>query len=178
MTMYEHENSTFTIPLTVTIRPAQLEDMRQLEWHGQFIHLRQLFERSYREQRLGKRHLLIADCNGAPIGRLFILLEGRNRNVANGTTHAYLYSLQVQDHLQGYGIGTRLIQTAERWLKERAFAIASIAVAKDNDRALSLYQRLGYGVVDESDGHWQYRDHRGRLHEVYEPCWILEKALS
>lgn len=177
MTAYEDDIHHFSVHFTLTIRQAQREDMRKLEWRGEFSHLRELFERSYREQLFGRRHLLVADSGGYPVGRLFILLNGHNAKRANGSTHAYLYSLQVMSLFQGKGIGTRLIDAAEALLRQRGFAVVSIAVAKDNPRAQALYERLGYVVVDENEGRWQYRDHRGKQQDVHEPCWILEKSL-
>src|SRR5688572_16488394 len=104
----QDEGLQFAIALNITIRPARYEDMAKLEWHGEFKHFRNLFQRSYREQIEGRRLLLIADSNGYPIGRLFIQFQSKNKVTSDGKTRAYLYSFHVMDMLRGYGIGNHM----------------------------------------------------------------------
>lgn len=172
-----HEHG-FTLQLPFVIRQATREDLKNLEWHGQFRHYRHLFRRSYREQQQGNRALLVAVLNNYPIARLFMQYRGRNHSLANGKTRGYLYSFYVMEMFRGQGIGTHLLNAAESLFKQRHYKTVTIAVAKDNTRALMLYQRCGYQVFGEDPGKWEYRDHRGRLRQVHEPCWLLEKALS
>ncbi|MGJ3238518.1 MAG: GNAT family N-acetyltransferase [Anaerolineae bacterium] len=166
------------IQVNILIRRLQADDLPRLEWYGQFRHYRRLFRRSYQGQLRGNRLLLVADVRGFPVGRLFIQFYSPNSQVSDGRTRAYLYSFQVMEMFQGHGIGTRLIQSAEMVLRQRNFQYASIAVAKNNDGALSLYERHNYIIVAEDDGKWSYLDHRGRECHVDEPCWMLEKTLS
>lgn len=175
--MTAQERATIRLELDVTLRLATQADLPKLEWHGQYTHFRMLYRRAYREQQQGRRLMLIADCNDFPIGQIFVQLASAEHGVADGITRAYLYSLRVMEMFRGLGIGTRLIDEAERELIARNFRWATIAVAKDNQRALRLYQRKGYRIFREDDGDWSFRDHRGQLHRVQEPCWILEKEL-
>jgi ribosomal protein S18 acetylase RimI-like enzyme len=165
---------TMTLPLT--IRAMCAEDLQKLEWYGQYRHFRHVFARSYHDQASGKRHLLIADFNGFPIGRLFVLLRSRNLVVADGKHRAYLYSFAVLEMFQSMGIGSHLIRAAEQLLLERGFNTATLAVAKDNAGALRLYQRHHYRIFGEDDGRWRYTDHRGNVRQVVEPAWLLEKT--
>lgn len=167
----------FNVNLPVEIRQARKEDMQQLEWNGQFAHLRNLFARSYSEQRRGRRFLLVATCNGHPIGRLFIQFNGHDTAVVKDGIRGYLYSFHVMEALRGFGIGTRLIKNAESILLERDYDFVTIAVAKDNDRALNLYRRQGYRIYADDPGKWRFRDHLGQIRHVHEPCWLLEKKL-
>lgn len=167
-----------TLRLDVNIRVAQAEDIDRLEWYGQFTHYRNLFRRSFREQLQGRRLLLVAESGGFPIGRLFIQFRSDNTMIADGYMRAYFYSFQIMEMFRGGGLGTRLMQEGERILHERGFRQATVAVAKENTGALRLYQRLGYSIFAEDAGRWHYRDHRGILREVDEPCWLLEKILS
>lgn len=176
MTAYD-EQASFAISLEITIRQASREDVNRLEWHGQYTHFRRIFQRAYREQKRGKRLILVADQRGYPIGRLFILFEGNNRTLANGYSRGYIYSFHVMEAFQRHGIGSRMMDLAEDILRERRFQIATIAVAKNNDSALRLYQKRDYQIVGEDDGKWRYKDHKGRIHHVDEPCWLLEKHL-
>jgi ribosomal protein S18 acetylase RimI-like enzyme len=167
----------FTMTMPLTIRAMSAEDLQKLEWYGQYRHFRNVFARSYHDQAMGKRHLLVADFNGFPIGRLFILLRSRNLVVADGKHRAYLYSFAVLDMFQSMGIGSHLIRAAEEVLIERGFSTATLAVAKENDGALRLYQRHHYRIFAEDDGRWRYTDHRGVVRQVVEPAWLLEKTL-
>lgn len=177
MAMINH-SIQLNISLMVQIRPCIANDLEKLEWNGQFSHFRNLFLRSYREHESGRRHILIADCQDYPIGRLFIQLDSRNRRIANGYDRGYLYSFHVMEILRGFGIGTALMQAAENHLIVEGFGFATVAVAKQNERALNLYQRLNYRIFGEDPGRWRYLDHEGHVREVDEPCWLLEKQLQ
>ncbi len=166
-----------SVTIDVVIRKAQQDDLEKLEWYGQFTHFRRLFRRSFEDQRLGKRLLLVADVNGFPVGRLFVQLYSENGVLADGTSKGYLYSLHVMEMFRGHGIGSRLIHIAEQVLRNKHYSYATIAVAKENEGALRLYQRHDYHIFDENDGRWRYTDHQGKTHDIYEPCYLLEKKL-
>src|SRR5690606_22815289 len=97
--------------------------------------------------------------------------------IADGVKRAYLYSFRVMDMFRGHGIGTRLINTAERMIIARGFTMMTIADAKDNQGALRLYERLNYRKIAEDPGRWTYTDHLGVIQQMNEPCWVLEKNL-
>jgi ribosomal protein S18 acetylase RimI-like enzyme len=172
------EPSVMTVQLSVSIRLAEKSDIPKLEWYGQYIHFRNLLRRAYREQQRGRRLLLVADCNGFPIGQVFLQLASTNELIADGHTRAYLYSFRVMEMFQGQGIGTRLLKDAETMLIEHGFKMATLSVAKTNPDAMRLYQRNGYRVFAEDAGRWNYVDHRGITQYVDEPCWVLEKFLD
>jgi ribosomal protein S18 acetylase RimI-like enzyme len=122
--------------------------------------------------------MLVADVQGYPVGQVFVQFSSGDLAFADGHTRGYLYSLRVIEALQGIGLGTRLIQAAESALRARRFTWAVIAAARDNPRALQLYQRLGYQIFTEDPGRWDFIDHEGKLRTVVEPCWVLEKRLD
>lgn len=169
MTLYDE--IALDLRLRIQLRVAQKEDIPKLEWYGQYRHFRNLFRRTFQDQQAGKRLMLLADLNHFPIGHIFIHFKVAER------PYAYLYSFRVMEMFQSQGIGTRLIQTAEELVLQRGMSQVTIAVAKTNEAALRLYQRLEYHVFSEDEGHWHYRDHRGNLRHVHEPCWLLEKSL-
>lgn len=165
------------VQLKVTIRKLQRDDLPKLEWYGEFKHYRYLFLRSYQGQVDGNRLMLVADVNDYPVGRLFIQFNSPSSKFSDGHTKAYLYSFHMMEMFRGQGIGTRLIHAAETILRKRKFQYAIIAVAKDNEGALRLYQGQDYVIYGEDKGKWQYYDHRRRVRQVHEPCWLLEKKL-
>jgi ribosomal protein S18 acetylase RimI-like enzyme len=162
---------TLPLQIDVHLRLAHADDLPKLEWYGQYRHYRNLFRRTYSEQLAGRRLMLLADLNGFPIGHIFVHLKFRQN-------HAYFYSFRVMDVFQRRGIGSWLLNQAEQAVMERGIYQAMIAVAKDNLSARRLYERMGYQVYADDEGDWSYRDHRGRLREVHEPCWLLEKLLT
>lgn len=161
----------------VTIRPAVRADLPKLEHEGNFTKFRNLFRRAFREQQNGRRLMLVADSNNYPVGRLFILYTSSDHSIADGKRRAYLYSFFVMTPFRGYGIGSAMVAHAERVLRDHGFRYVTIAVAKHNAGALRLYERLGYKKMRDDAGRWSYTDHKGRQHNINEPCWILEKAL-
>ena len=177
--------TSFSLEIDIHFRIAEESDLPLLEWYGQYEHFRNLFRLTYEGQRKGERLMLLADINGFPVGQIFILFNQRatmwqmmmGRRGKPPEQRGYLYALRVMDHLQGFGIGTRLIMKAEEIMHETGCAWTTISVAKDNPRAKKLYERLGYHVYMEDEGRWSYVDHTGKTVHVHEPCWMLEKRL-
>ncbi|MBE2266990.1 MAG: GNAT family N-acetyltransferase [Anaerolinea sp.] len=169
---------TFPVELEITFRLAKRTDLPKLEWYGQYAHFRTVFRRTFSEQEHRRRLMLVADCADFPIGHVFIQLNSGERGLSDGRARAYLYSLRVMEMFRGKGIGTRLIEEAESIVRELGFGWTTIAAAKENPRARRLYEKMGYRVFMEDDGEWSYIDHEGRMRNVHEPCWVLEKRLG
>jgi ribosomal protein S18 acetylase RimI-like enzyme len=168
--------STFPVQLEITFRLATRADLPKLEWYGQYTHFRTVFRRTFSEQEQRRRLMLIADCGDFPIGHIFVQLN--NRRSWDNRTRGYLYSLRVMEMFRGKGIGTRLVAEAETMLRELGYTWATIAAAKENPRARRLYERIGYKIFTEDEGEWSYIDHEGKIRNVHEPCWVLEKKLT
>lgn len=56
----------------------------------------------------------------------------------------YIDTLSVHPDYEGQGIGTSLIRAAEEAARARSYTKISILVEITNDRAFSLYKRIGY----------------------------------
>lgn len=175
--MTTRERPTLHLEVDITLRLAAPDDLPKLEWYGQYAHYRTLYRYAYREQRAGRRLMLVADFNGFPVGQIFVQLASNDHRIADGVTRGYLYALRVMEMFRGQGVGTRLIVEAESRLLNLGFDSATIAVSKENQGALDLYKRIGYRIFRDDPGEWNYRDHRGITRSVREPCWILEKEL-
>lgn len=171
------EAKTIDFNLDVTIRPAIKSDIPKLEWHGQYSHFRRMFRRAYYEQMRGRRLILVADKDDFPVGHIFVQFVSSNTQIADGAQRAYLYSFRVMEQFRCQGIGTRLLQEAQKLLHNRGYRTAIIAVAKHNQDARRLYERLGYYIFAQDPGRWQYTDHCGVVQHVSEPCWLLKKSL-
>jgi ribosomal protein S18 acetylase RimI-like enzyme len=166
---------TLAVHVAIHLRIATADDLPKLEWYGQYRHFRSLFRRTFYEQQLGNRLMLLADANNFPIGHIFIQLN--NTHPDEEPNRAYYYSFRVMEMFRGQGIGTSLLQEAEGLTLANGIQRATIAAARDNPGARRLYERLGYRVYGQDAGTWSYVDHRGRVCYVNEPCWLLEKYL-
>jgi ribosomal protein S18 acetylase RimI-like enzyme len=156
----------------VVIRTGNEHDLPGMEWEGEYRRYRRLYKMAMDESRAGRRFVLVAEVAGRIIGQIIVQL---NRADSAGT--GYLYAFRVRPEWRNRGIGTRLIREAETALVQLGFRRTLIAVARDNPRARQLYERLGYSLFAEDAGEWSFVDHRGKLQNVIEPSWLLEKAL-
>ena len=165
------------LDMPIVLRLAREDDLPKLEWYGQYRHFRLVYRRTYREQILGHRLMILAVCRDFPIGQLFIQLRSKEGRVAEQGRKAYFYSLRVMDMFQNLGIGSRLLDEAEAVVGSLGYHSATIAAAKHNPDARRLYERRGFRVFAEDEGRWRYIDHKGMVRLVHEPCWLLEKSL-
>lgn len=159
---------------SILIRQARAEDLEALEWEGEYRRFRLLYQRAYAEMLRGRRVLLVAEREGHVIGQIFVQVDS---DPGNGSRAAYLYALRVRPEHRNRGVGTELVREAESLLRQKGFGRALISVAKENDAARRLYERLGFEVFGEDAGNWTYVDDRGQLQEVHEPAFLLEKLL-
>jgi ribosomal protein S18 acetylase RimI-like enzyme len=146
-----------------------------MEWEGEYRRYRVVYQRAYAESLRGRRVLLVAELQGLIIGQIFVQVD--STLAAGRGEAAYLYALRVRPEYRGRGIGTDLVREAEALLRQRGYARALISVAKDNDAARRLYERLGFEVFGEDAGNWSFVDDQGQVQEVHEPAFLLEKQL-
>ncbi|MFQ5921826.1 MAG: GNAT family N-acetyltransferase [Anaerolineales bacterium] len=161
----------------VRIRFATAADLKALEWDGEYTHYGRLFKRAIDEARHGRRILLLAEIKEQVVGQIFVQLTTRATFSTKGASSGYLYAFRVKPQYRNRGVGSQLLHEAEANLAARGFRRAVISVAKRNLAARRLYERAGYAVFTEDSGEWSYIDHEGRLREVHEPAFVMEKWL-
>jgi ribosomal protein S18 acetylase RimI-like enzyme len=61
--------------------------------------------------------------------------------------YAVVDTLAVAEDWRSQGIGRVLMQRAETWAKERGIAEIELSVWEFNQRALALYEKLGYRTI-------------------------------
>jgi len=83
------------------------------------------------------------DARGALLG--FVYLE-TVVDYFTGRSHAHVSILAVAAAAEGQGVGRALLDTADRWARERGYPFVSLNVFAQNDRARAVYERLGYGA--------------------------------
>jgi ribosomal protein S18 acetylase RimI-like enzyme len=163
----------------IIIRPVREEDLPALEWDGEYTHFRKIYAQAYERSRQGTLLMWIAELIGTGIiGQVFIQLDCDRPEMANGTTRAYLYSFRIRSAFRNAGLGTQILDFVCKDLYKRGFLFVTLNVAKTNVRAKSLYERHGFHVVAPESGVWSYTDNEGKLQEVEEPAWRMEKHLK
>ncbi len=154
----------------IDIRPATADDLPKLEWFGAYAHFRELYRRTWYDHQAGRRLMLVADLHGFPIGQVWLDVTP--------VDYAYLYALRVMEPMQGFGIGTGLIESAELLARSRGYRQIQLAVEKTNADARRLYERLGYRAFSQRVDMWSYTDHHGQSHWVQEDVYGMRKILA
>ncbi len=171
------EGSPYDSDQPLRIRLATRADLDALEWDGEYAHYRRLFQRAVEEAQNGRRILLLAEIEERLVGQIFMQLTTRANFSTEGISSGYLYAFRVKSLFRNRGVGSQLLHEAEQNLVARGFLRAVISVGKRNVAARRLYERAGYAVFTEDSGNWSFIDHLGRLREVSEPAFVLEKWL-
>jgi ribosomal protein S18 acetylase RimI-like enzyme len=124
-----------------------------------WITLQRDFDASLAAVRDPNRETYVAVDDSGVVG--FVILNMR------GPFVGYIQSIAVRADRRGSGLGTRLIEFAEQRILREAPNVF-ICVSSFNDRARSLYERLGYEVVGE------LKDFIVRGHSE----WLLRKSIG
>ena len=162
----------------VHIRPLTEADLPALEWDGEFTHFRRVYANAYKRMKKGLALLWVAALPGAGlIGQTFVQLSCDRPELADGRSRAYIYSFRVRQPYRRAGLGAHMMDVVESDLRQRGLAWVTLNVAKDNQGALELYQRLGYKIAAHEAGRWSYPDHKGIWQQVIEPAWRMVKRL-
>jgi ribosomal protein S18 acetylase RimI-like enzyme len=159
------------------IRKATELDLPALEWDGEYIQFRRIYQAAMKEAIKGRRVILVAETENRLIGQIFINFHSTWRNTVIGLRTGYLHSFRVKPEFRNRGVGQSLIQTAESLLIANGFRRVVISVAKNNEGALRLYQNLGYKIFREDPGQWSFMDHLNQIQHISEPAFILRRTL-
>ncbi|NUM47066.1 MAG: GNAT family N-acetyltransferase [Anaerolineales bacterium] len=149
-----------------------------MEWEGEYIHFRPMFERAYRRVETHEAVIWVAALQDTLIGQVFVQLRSGRNELVDGHTRAYLYAIRVREAYRNFGLGSRLMYVTENDLIWRGYRYSTLNVARDNLSGLRFYERHGYKIVGQDDGRWSYTDHLGQTHLVHEPAYRMEKELK
>ena len=120
-------------------------------------------------------------CGSRFRGRLRLALRGFSRKKASpqpvpvpAPVRSFgVLAIAVDPACQGEGGGKLLMNHLEKTATERGFERMHLTVAANNQRAISFYERLGWGKVS-SGGDWAGRMHKG-LSARPARCVVLDK---
>jgi ribosomal protein S18 acetylase RimI-like enzyme len=122
----------------IEIRPCRRDDLRALEWDGEFRCERALFARVFeRTVTGGGMAMLVAASGREHLGQIWV-------DLARDPTRAILWALRVKPAHCGRGLGTALIAAGEQLAVAAGRACIDLEVEPHNLRAGRLYERLGY----------------------------------
>jgi ribosomal protein S18 acetylase RimI-like enzyme len=177
--IHANQSESFLWINKVIIRHLIFSDLPQLEWNGEYQHIRQVYLNAYKNRNQGKNVIWVADLpHVGVIGQVFIQLNSVRKDLADGFFSAYLYAFRIKPEFRNTGLGSRMIGVVEKDLVKRNFREITLNVAKTNNRAIHLYERLGFEIVGSEPGEWSYRDHNNKLQNVSEPAWKMVKSIS
>lgn len=163
----------------LSIRPVTKADLPALEWDGEYWMYREMYADLYRNCQAGRTLMwVVVEPGGELIGQAFVMLKSGERDAADGEERAYVFSFRVKSGWRNQGIGAFLMRFIEEDLRQRGFKLVTLNVAKENQAARRLYERLGYRVTGSRPGTWSFRDPDGVLHRVKEPSWRMVKDLD
>ncbi len=87
--------------------------------------------------------------NGVSSDILLLAEEGRlaaTVMVGDDGHRGWVYYLAVAPDFQKQGLGRKMMEAAEQWLRERHAPKIQLMVRDDNEAALGFYKALGYDV--------------------------------
>lgn len=132
------------------IRVATKKDLEQLN------HLKGRSDTDRYLKRIGKTNegsadYLVLEENGEILGHVFLKYYGTDKD----PDYPNVEDLYIRKDQRGKGLGTKLLEECERLSKEKGFNKIGISVNPTlNQKAVKLYQRLGYKDL----GRGQYLD--------------------
>lgn len=89
----------------------------------------------------------IAEDKDKVVGNLWLNLIEKIPNPAPETEHhAYITNFYVLEEMRGKGVGSRLLETALEWCRERR---VHAAILWPSDRSRPLYERNGFAVRED-----------------------------
>ena len=94
--------------------------------------------------QFGKQQIRIAFAKGEPVG----FIAYHMKNFYEGKIHL----LEVRKAHHGHGYATKLIKSAIEHLKAQGAKVIKLDTRVDNQPARNLYTKLGFQLIDESDG--------------------------
>jgi ribosomal protein S18 acetylase RimI-like enzyme len=156
------------VPLTV--RDLTREDLAACAWSGSATHVASIARALERAERGEVEYLAVCPPSGLPVAIGGI-------DYAPGRGAGTLWQLAVYGALQSCGIGTLLIEAAERRIRARGLHRAELAVEEGNPRARALYERLGYVAYGSAPDAWDEEAEDGSLRRYETVCTLMRKEL-
>lgn len=96
-------------------------------------------------------HCLVAENDGKIVGAVWTrILTGKVKGFGYVDDYTPEFAISLFKKYRNKGIGTNLMKSMLRFLKDFGYTQTSLAVQKDN-YALKLYQSVGFKIIAESE---------------------------
>ncbi|MFB7051341.1 GNAT family N-acetyltransferase [Streptomyces microflavus] len=159
------------VVLELSARDLVHADLASCGWAGSDHHLAGVAWQLERARAGEVDYLAICPATDIPVAK-----GGIDYRIKEGV--GTLWQLAVHPALQSCGIGTFLVEAAERRIRNRGLRQAELAVEESNPRARALYERLGYAAYDHRPDSWDEQAPDGSLRRYETTCTLMRKALS
>jgi GNAT superfamily N-acetyltransferase len=170
-------------PLPVSVRPLAREELVLLERHvEQDFGNRDKHRVRLALQEEGRAVYLVAWLSGLPVGHTLVRWAGAEAEPAHSRLAGCpaVEDLFVVPSLRSTGIGSQLLDAAERLARENGYGRIGMSVDVANGRARALYERRGYADAGLGTfvlrGSWVDRD--GSPRAFAESCTYLVRTLA
>ena len=108
--------------------------------------------------------MFVADDGGTVVGPCYLHLGAGRADLGMAITDGY----------RGAGLGRRLLEAGIEWARAAGAHKVVLEVWPDNDRAIGLYERLGFVVEGRHRRHW--RRHDGSLWDSISMGLVLDET--
>jgi len=89
-----------------------------------------------------------------------------------------VFQFDVIADFRNQGVGTALLDHAEKRIRERGWGRATLAVEDSNIDAMRLYRRRGYVVCGAEDSEWDQQVPDGTTYRYRCRCLLMQRTLS
>lgn len=143
------------------------------------------FTEAHRRQEQGEGLLLVALRDGRPVGDVYLQLGGPTEDVLRDRLPGVplLMHLEVIEEARNRGIGSAIMDEAERQLRALGHHNVALGVRLDNKDAARLYERLGYAQLTDDDKPFVLSTVKvewvgGKAQQLPDVCWVYVKPLD
>lgn len=90
---------------------------------------------------------IVAELNNKIIGACWTRIMNDYGHIDDNTPS---FAISLYEEYRGKGIGTKLMETMLKLLKDKGYKKTSLAVQKNN-YAVKMYQKVGFKIIDENE---------------------------
>ena len=89
---------------------------------------------------------IVAELNNKIVGACWTRIMNDYGHIDDNTPS---FAISLYEEYRGKGIGTKLMETMLKLLKDKGYKKTSLAVQKDN-YAVKMYKKVGFKIIDEN----------------------------